>query len=256
MTDNTELAQREYDVKGYSLAVQFAQYALARDPDDAAAMTTLGRSLLKLGDVSSGVDALERSALIRPLCLDARIELAIGYGTLQRTSLSRDLLMAVAVSDDVDTAALLKIAAGLEAIDEPRLAMEACRQAGRRSPETAEVHFQMGHYAGACGHPVSVSEALVRHAIDLDPDNLHYQIGLSSLLIRVERYREAVSILDAVVPERLDEVTCECCLRRIANLFFDVDDVPRAKLCAARLSDLQVRPAVTSGSPRKETASS
>lgn len=239
MTDHAQLAQDEFDAGNYFRAIQFAQYALARDPDDASSFSTLGRASIRRGEVLVGIDALERSALLCPLSLQARVELAIGYGALNRRRLCRDLLMTIATVDDIETDLLLQIAAGLEAIEEPQLAMEACRQAGKHSPDSADVHYHMGHYAGVCGHPVSVSEALIRHAVDLDPHNLHYRIGLASLLIRVGRKCEAIAVLDRVIPKQLNEVTCQCCLKRIANLFFDSDDLPRAKVCAQRMAILQ-----------------
>jgi len=146
--------------------------------------------------------------------------------------------MTLATSDQIEPPQLLRIATGLEAVDEPRLAMEACRQAGKRAPEIPEVHYQMGYYAQLCGYPISISEALVRHAIDLAPNNFHFRIGLASLLIRLGRKGEAIAVVDRMIPDRLSEVTCRCCLKRIANLFFDCDDLDRARLCARRLKQL------------------
>lgn len=242
MTDNLSLARQEFSVGRFRHAIQFARYALARDSDDASSLELLGVSLCKRCDFCEGIDALERAALIQPLGRESQIELAIAYGCVGRQSLSRDLLMAAAISQHVTTAGLLSIAAGLEAIDEPRLAMEACRRAGKRSPDDADVHYQMGYYAQRCGHPTSVSEALIRHAIELDPRNVHYRVGLVSMLIRVGRKLEAIAVIECVVPARLNEVSCQCCLKRIANLFFDCDDLSRAKRCAERLAVLQDKP--------------
>jgi len=240
MTHHTDFARHEFIAKRYHYAVQFAQYALARDPDDVDALLILGMANFHTGHFIDGIDALERFALLRPLEEDAQIELAIAYGCVGRRELSRDLLMNVAIGDRVDCDQLLRIALGLEAIDEPRLAMEACRQAGKRSPETPDVHYQMGYFAQICGQPVSVSEALIRHAIDLDPHNLYFRIGLASMLIRLDRKDEAMEVIEHMIPSRLSEVTCLCCLKRIANLFFDCDDVERAKLCAQRLGELHL----------------
>ncbi|MDG2221984.1 MAG: hypothetical protein P8L85_11420 [Rubripirellula sp.] len=239
MTNHTDLARYELQAKRYRYALQFAQYALARNADDADALETLGIASLRLSHFIDGIDALEQLSLLRPLGDCSRIELAIAYGSVGRHQLSRDLLMGVATSHRASPFGLLRIAMGFEAIDEPRLAMEACRRAGRLSPETPEVQYQMGYYAQICGHPASISEALIRHAIDLDPRNLHFRIGLTSMLIRLGRKCEAVAVIDHLIPQQLSEVTCLCCLKRIANLFFDCDDLERAKLCAVRLGQLQ-----------------
>src|SRR6056297_821876 len=249
MKINLKIARREYERGAFLLAVKFWQYALAEDPDDAFAWLTLDHSLLKLHDRIGSIDALENAAVLQPLDTASRVELAIAYRAVGRKSLSRDLLMMVATSEQATAPEMLRIAAALEAVDEPILAMEACRQAGKISPETPEVHYQMGYYAQMTGHPASVSEALMRHAIDLDPANIHFRIGLASLLIRLGRQCEAIAVLERAIPSRLDEITCERCLRRIANLFFDRDDLHRARLCAVRLADIQSSAATSSLSP-------
>lgn len=236
MNDNLKFAKAELAAGRNDLAIQFCGYVLAREPDQFEASRIYGLACLRSGRWDEGIDMLERVSLCQPLDHESRIELAIAYGSIGRKQLSRDLLMAVATSGQLDASGLLCVAAGLEAIDEPRLAMEACRQAGQMAPDQADVHYLMGRYASACGHPPRVAEALIRHAIDLEPDQLHYRIGLASLLIRLGRKCEAITVIDRFIPARLDEVTCHCCLIRIANLFFDCDDLERAKLCSARLA--------------------
>ncbi|MEM9827811.1 MAG: hypothetical protein AAF958_14565 [Planctomycetota bacterium] len=245
MNDHSVLALREFEAKHYRLAVQFSERALAEQPEDASALEILGLASLQLGAIEVGVDALEELTLLRPLTDACQIELAIAYGCLGHHRLSCDLLMGIAVSGRPSSEQLLRIAAGLEAVGQARLAMEACRQAGVVSPECPNVHFQMGYYAQICGRPDSMVEALIRHAIHLDPVNLHYRIGLSSLLIRLGRKCEAITVIDHLIPDRLNEVTCECCLKRIANLFFDCDDLDRARQCGERLANLQTQNATS-----------
>ncbi|KLU01173.1 tetratricopeptide repeat family protein [Rhodopirellula islandica] len=238
MNDSLSFAQLEFEAGRFAHAIQFAQYALVEAPDNTDALTLLGMASLCIDEVDEGIDALERAALLRPLPRVVQIELAIAYGSAGRRTLSKDLLMTIATSGKVSSSELLRIAAGLEAIDQPRLAMEACRQAGILTPERPEVHYQMGYYAEQCGHPAEICESLLRHAIGLDPRNVHFRIGLASLLIRLSRQDDAIKVLAPVIPDRLDEVHCQCCLKRIANLFFDAGDVPRARLSASRLKKL------------------
>jgi tetratricopeptide (TPR) repeat protein len=238
MHDNVYFAEKEFVSGRYRYAVKYCEYALAREPDDVSAWLLLAKSLIQLNDIIGGVDAFENAALLSPLSRQSQIELAIAYGQLGRKLLSRDLLMIVATSDAVGASELLQIATGLEAIDEPKLAMEACRQAGLLAPENAEVHYQMSYCAALCGYPTSVTEALIRQAIDLEPQNIHYRIGLASLLTRLGRKHEAITVVGNLIPGKLDEITCLCCLKRFANLFFDCDDFGRAKACAMRLNDL------------------
>ncbi|MCC9656657.1 hypothetical protein [Rhodopirellula halodulae] len=241
MTDNLFFADTEFAAGRFHHAIQFAQYTLAQDPENVDALVLLGMACLCLCEHEEGIDSLERAALIQPLPRAVQIELAIAYGAVGRCQLSKDLLMSIATSGKVTSPELLRVAAGLEAIDAPRLAMEACRQAGIQSPEMPEVHYQMGCYAQQCGHSADIIESLIRHAVQLDPRNVHYRIGLASLLIRLGRKDDAVTILTPVIPSQVDEIDCQCCLKRIANLFFDSDDIERSRLCASRLKYLTTR---------------
>ncbi|PNY34495.1 hypothetical protein C2E31_23055 [Rhodopirellula baltica] len=239
MDTNLEYCKAEYAIGRYRLAIQFAEYVLAKDAESFDALVIAGMSYLTVNEINAGIGMLEEAALLRPLPCTVQIELAIAYGATGATELSRDLLMSVATGGQSTPDEMLRIAVGLEAIDEPRLAMEACRNAGAVSPESAEVHYRMGYYAQRCGHSTSTIEALLRRAIHLDPRNIHYRIGLASMLIRLERRIEAMGILDAVIPNELSSVTCECCLKRIANLYFDFDRLETSRLCAQRLQVLR-----------------
>ena len=239
MNDNLYYAKTEYLDGRFQYAVKFCQYALARDPDDFQAWILMGKALMQLDDLTGTIDALENASLIEPLDKDSQLALALAYGQAGRNELSRDLLMTAATSGHVDAEILIRVAGGLDAINEPRLAMGACRQAGQIAPENAEVHYQMSYYAARCGYPTSVTEGLIRKAIALQPNNIHYRIGLASLLIRLGRKQEAVVTVSGHIPAQIEEVKCPCCLRRFANLFFDCDDIDRAKACAAQLAEMR-----------------
>ncbi|MEM6978263.1 MAG: hypothetical protein AAF539_01265 [Planctomycetota bacterium] len=230
-------AESELDAGRPHLAIKFAQYAVTEEPDHQPGWELLATAAMKAEDYPVAIDAYEHLSLTTPIDSESRISLAIAYGGIGRHSLSKDLLMAVATGDPT-AEQLLRIAAGLEAIDEPELAMEACRQAGRRIPEAAEVHYQLAYYASKCGRPTALSESLMRHAVHLEPQSLHYRTGLTSLLIRLNRNAEARRVIDRMIPERLSEITCACCVKRFANLFFDAGDLERARLCAERFAEL------------------
>ncbi|MEM6472247.1 MAG: hypothetical protein AAF802_21985 [Planctomycetota bacterium] len=232
-------AKLEFAAKNYHLAVKFSQYQLAREPEDFESLKIYGLASLATGQLDAGIEALEEATLIAPLEDDLRIELAIAYGWSGRFKLSCDLLMSIATRGNATVEQLLRIAAGLEYIDKPRLAMEACRRAGVLDPEHAEIHFQMGHYAEKCGVPDATIEALIRRALDLEPYNLSYRVGLASMLIRLGRKDEAADVLTLVVPQRLSEITCKACLKRFANLFFDRNRIDTSRLCAIRLAELE-----------------
>lgn len=236
---NGEIAWAEFRLGHSSRAIQFAEYGLARNDECGSLWEVYGLSLMQAGRFEDGIDAIERASLLHPIGQAARIALAIAYGRAGRRRLSRELLMQAAIRSDVNEFSLLRIAAGLEAIDEPRLAMEACRRAYRLAPELAQVHYAMGVYASRAGHPPDLVEALARRAVDLEPRNIHYRVGLASLLIRLERSSEALQIIQRVADIDLAKVTCQGCLSRVANLFFDLGDQIEAARWADRLDQLR-----------------
>ena len=230
------LAEREYAAGRYTNAASLAREALAEGCEDAAARRLLGKSQLQCGEWQAGIATLELASLEAPIDEESRILLAIAYGIVGRRILSRDLLMAAARSGRLGEAELLRVASALESIDEPQRALHVCRAAGRLAPDSAAVSYQMGFYAARCGEPLGTCEALIRRAVELEPKNVQYRVGLASLLLQLGRDVEAFVAVDPVIPSRLDDVSCECCLKKLANLFFDFDDVARAKLCAGRLA--------------------
>ena len=239
MSDERLLAELEFASGNYTLAVQFAGYWLAKDPEAFAAWDLLGLASLKIGRPEDGIDALERAALLKPLSDASRIELAIAYGVLGRSDLSCDLLMFLAVSGECSPCDLMRIAFGLDLIGQPRLAVEACRIAGRKQPSSAGIQHQMAAYLLKSGQPVHLAETLLHSAINLEPGNIHYRISLASLLSGLGRRSEAIECLRHTSCDQLTHVRCTCCLNRLANLFFDAGDLELAKRCAARAASLQ-----------------
>ncbi|MEM6688478.1 MAG: hypothetical protein AAF664_03565 [Planctomycetota bacterium] len=238
--DDLKLAKQEFEANDYRLASQFAMYVLAREPEHPEALWIQGIACLRDGNFADGVEALELLSLVKPIDEPTRIDLAVGYGKLGKTDLACYLLVDLVESKRLTTDELLKAAEGFHTLGECRLAMEACRRAGKQSPRSGQAHYQMAIYATACGRSNEVIEALLRHSIDLQPGSVDFRLGLASFLIRSDRNAEALSVMEPVVPSKLKEIHCVCCIRRIANLFFDFDDLKRAKACSARCKELQI----------------
>lgn len=251
--DNLKLAKQEFEARDYKLASQFAMYVLARDPEHPDALWIHGISCLRRGEFTEGVDALELLSLIKPIDDSTRIDLAIAYGKLGKVDLACCLMADLVESKRLSTDELLKVAEGFQGLGKCLMAMEACRRAGKQSPQSGQAHYQMAVYATSCGRSNEVVEALLRHAIDLQPNSIHFRLGLASLMIRTDRRSEAVRIMEPVVPEQLDQIQCVCCARRIANLFFDFNDLDRARACSARSQEL--RPVAKVGSNLNRTTS-
>ncbi|MCG8650616.1 MAG: tetratricopeptide repeat protein [Pirellulales bacterium] len=240
------LGQARYAEGRLEEAYEQCKTLIDSNPDHGYAWELLGLVFRDRGQFVAAADALERASLLVPIRTEARIALATCYANLQRKRLACELLVALVDSGQLDIAQLLDVAAHLESMDQPRLAMEACRRASRIDFETAQIHFDMGFYAARSGCPPHVSEALTRRAIDLDPANVHYRIGLASLLVRLDRFEEAHHIVADISDSQIQDVTCMCCLERVGNLLQSFGDPQRAQRCRERLRQLRGEPESTS----------
>jgi tetratricopeptide (TPR) repeat protein len=222
------------------LAFSLAEAALRDAEDDGRLWQLRGMIHRQRGEVEPCIDALERASLLVPINAPARMALAEAYGKVGRRKLARDLYMALFGDGTMTVELLMQTAVGLDAIDQPRLAMKACQIAAERDPERSQPYYDMGYYAARCGYPVHVVESLAGRAISHEPDRVNYRIGLASLLAKHERLDEAHAVVRSITPAQIETVCCRCCLERMAWLFEQVADFARAAECRERLERLPV----------------
>lgn len=220
-------------------ALEVVAQTVSQNEEDGRPWELMGLIFRNLVKPKSAVNAFERAALLVPLQPLSQICLAECYGVIGKKSLARDLYLNQAELYANSAELLLFIAAGLEGIDEPHLAMEMCREASSIAPDSGQVVYDMCFYACRCGAPISVIETLAWRAVELEPDNVHFRVGLASLLVRLGLPSKAHWAVNALSPKQISEVSCACCLERIKQLYESVSDTPRSKQCAQRLIDLQ-----------------
>lgn len=192
--------------------------AIRADADDGRAWELLGLVFHDAGQYLEAADALERASLLLPVRDEARVALAACYGALRRRRLATELYLELMLRGQLDLALMLQVAAGLDAVDEPGLAMEACRRAADLDRDSAQLYYDMGFYAARAGKPARITEALTRRAIDLDPGHLPFRLGLISLLVRVGRSDEAACEARELSESQLDAIDCPCCRERVIAL--------------------------------------
>lgn len=218
----------------YQKAFGLLHTHLQENRDDGRAWELLGVALQVVGDFEGSVSALERASLLVPLVSNARICIAMGYGKLGRTQLSRELL--TALIDDVSMTAdqLTDVATGLDFVDATGMAVRACRRAIELEPESAHPYYALGYYASKCGQPAEYVVSLAHKAISLDPGCVKFRVGLASLLTKLSRSDEAYVVVKDLSDEQIDLIDCRCCIERIIPLYDAAGDVRRAGLCRAR----------------------
>lgn len=215
---------------------------LRDNPRDPETLQSLGLGFIRLGSLKKGVNLLERSSFMRPLNAAMRIELAIAYGLQGRIELAIDLLMLEACEQPLTADEFLRVARGLDAFDKPELAMEACRRAGRLAFDRADIHQHMARFASRCGRPAAAIEALLKRAVDLEPDSIDFRMGLVTHLMLFQRIEEAAGVIRSLIPSHLSQLHCPCCTSRLVQLFNKTNEPHFRDACLARLEYIQSSP--------------
>lgn len=231
-------AQAACNRQDYATAALLLQSHLKLRPNDGRGWELWGLVLHYQNDRRQSVAALEHASLLVPLMPAARVCLALNYGKIGRTNLSRELLQELLSDAELAPELLLEAAEGLDEAGAQQLAMQACRLAAQRDPYLARAYFSLGYYSAKCGRPIEVTVSLARRAISLDPEHVVYRIGLASLLMKLERDAEAYQVVKHLSDAQIESVGCACCLERVALLYESSQDYRRAILCRRRLLHL------------------
>ncbi|MEM9827810.1 MAG: hypothetical protein AAF958_14560 [Planctomycetota bacterium] len=211
----------------------------SEEPQSIDTLVLLGRAYHDLGRPFEAADALERASLIGPISDEARIVLASSYAELRRTDLARELYLQLALSRRLPAELMLQVAAGLSAIDAPELAMKVCEWITEKDDSIAKAYYDMGVYSALSGNALYLTEALTRRAIQLDDANVHYRVGLVSLLIQLDRKDEALEAFSTVDESRVHTIECVTCLQRIESLLRECGQSDSADICQDRIDRLQ-----------------
>lgn len=221
-------------------ALEAVEVHLAEDKEDGHAWEMLGLIQYQRDQFSESVSALEMAALLVPLKPMSRICIAYGYSQLGRVELARDLLCELIDDETLSTYLLLQVATGLDSIGEPSLAMHACRVSLERDPESAQSYYDLGFYASECGYPAKYTESLARKAITLEPENVCYRVGISSLLAQQKRHEEAFGFVSELTLEQIESITCRCCILKVMALYKRHNDTQRAEICYQQYQKLEL----------------
>jgi thioredoxin-like negative regulator of GroEL len=198
-----------------------------------------GTSLHRAGRPQEAVGALEKASQIAPLTDQARVRLASCYAQLQLIDRARELYLRLALSRRLSADLMLQIADGLASIDAPQLAMQVCEWVTERDDSIAKAFYDMGRYSAACGKPLYLTEALMQRALQLEPDNRRFRIGLASWLVQMRQDGEALDRLASIAPGDLSAVQCSHQLEHLADLFRRHGMASFAEACQRRQDELQ-----------------
>ncbi len=139
-------------------------------------------------DFAGALAAFEQALSLVPLIITAQITMADCYRRQGHRATAAVMLNYLAGRDDLPTAVLAGLSAGLGGIGEYHAALKVCRLAARREPERDEPLFGMAFYMNKLDFPVERVIPLLRRALSFSPDCQLYQLGLATLYVRADRY--------------------------------------------------------------------
>ncbi len=206
--------------------------------DNAEALSLLGIAYQECGQPFEAADAIERASLIGPVCDEVRIALASAYAELRRIDLARELYLQLALSRRLSPPMMLQVAAGLAAIDAPELAMNVCEWITEKDDTVAQAYYDMGVYSATSGNELYLTEALTRRALQLEPCNVHFRIGLVSLLVQLHQDDQALIALGDIEEAKLAAVQSVSCLGRIADMLRRNEHDSLAAACERQIETL------------------
>jgi len=233
-------ARSAFEHNHFDRAARIVSNALRADQHDGRAWELRGLIHHALGQYTQAVSALESASLFVVLKPAASVCLGQCYGRIGRTTLSRELLSPLITDSRMSPELLLQIATGLDAADDPRLALAAARRATERDPYLAQGYYDMGYYAARSGHPPRIVEFLARRALSLEPHHLGYRLGLVTFLLKGNRPDEAYGLVSKLTNEEIEQVRCRCCLERVVEMFEVRGDYRRAILGRQQILRLEL----------------
>ena len=227
---------QKYLVSGqHGAADELVIAALEQFPEDGGLLQLQGMIWHAMRRYASARQAFELASLLVPLSLAAQLTLADTYRRCQQRSAAQTILSYLATRNDVPTSLLPPLTAGLGAIGEYQLALETCREASRREPDSDEALFGMAYYMNKLDYPVECVLPLLRTAVSLDPACRMYRMGLATTCVRARLWNEAYDLFCEVSPE---QVKCASCLNVMIRVFDRIGDHPRRDGCLSRVLEL------------------
>jgi tetratricopeptide (TPR) repeat protein len=216
------------------------QQHLAQEPDCGQGWEMLGLVCHAWRHWGPSLAALEEASVRVPMSPAAECAMADCYLAVGRHKWAESFYCQLLRRKHVPVQVLLSAATGLDLLSQPQMAAVACRRAIRLQPEAAQSYFALSYYLGRCGAPFEQRVALARQAIDLEPDNLTFRVGLAGFLHYHEHTAEGVQLLAEFSHEQIVQMHCRGCLGRLIDLFEAIDDNERVNWCRQQRDQLQL----------------
>lgn len=227
-------------------ALRHVDRSLAEDPFDGRLWELKGNILARLGRPTVARSALEHASTLVPLSDASWVAMAVALAEEGRADRATATVSTLMEQRRVDPTAIGHAIDLLVALDKGEFAIELARRACDAEPDSPAAYHRL---AVLCSHgrrPEQVVESLYRRAMLLAPEQIDYRIAFATFLFGRQRLGRAYTVLKVLSDDDICGVTCDCCLRRLRDIFVQVGDLDRADVCVAALEALAASPRKTS----------
>jgi tetratricopeptide (TPR) repeat protein len=182
------------DLGRYDEAADELGFAVALDPDNAAAPTLLARVYLAAGRPTEALAAADTAVAAAPSDLDALGARAMALIDLRRYAEAADLADDILRLAPEDADALCVGAAVLAESRNGQRALDAAWRAVELAPDEPRTHLVLGLVAARL-ELFQLAEKAYREALELDPDLVEARHNIGVIRLEQRRYSEALEEL-------------------------------------------------------------
>jgi tetratricopeptide (TPR) repeat protein len=216
---------------------------LADNPNDACGWELLGRIHEAWKQIPQAINCLENSLRAISPSVRRLLQLARLYQRANRDSDALAAILQALEHPQAQADELLKVAKLFAAVGCQALAIEACRRCVKVDPDCDQGYYELSQLLSSSGAPANLIETAARKAIQLNPENCEYRIGLAGFLLQHERAAEAGRLVAEIPDSHFQTMSCPCCLVRLIRIFEITGDHGRVLSCDKQLRRLAVKQA-------------
>lgn len=228
-----------YEAKRWEEGLYLTYTLLQEYPDDGRIWEFSGLICRELNCFQGALHAFETANTLIPLSENAQIALADCYIHSEKQELALEIFKYLSQKNGIQPSLLALVKSRLKLLNESGTKTNDVVSVMENSEITAEQHYNLAFYMGNTGYPVKFIEQEIKKAIQLAPDHLEYRVGLAGFLSQVDRAKEGYQYVAQLTLEYISELTCECCLKRLANVYIAANDQEKAASCLDRLKEIK-----------------
>lgn len=228
-----------FEARRWEEGLYLTQTLLQEYPDEGRIWEFSGLICRELNCFQGALHAFETANTLIPLSVKAQIALADCYIHSEKQELALEIFKYLSQKNGIPLSLLALVKSRLLLLYKPEAKKCEVVSIIENSEISAEQHYNLAFYMGNTGYPVKIIEQEIKKAIQLAPDHLEYRVGLAGFLSQIDRAKDGYPYVAQLTLEYISELICECCLKRLVNVFMAANDQQKVTSCLNRLREIK-----------------